>query len=550
MSELNRTLAFVVAAVLSIGVAVLASPGKPQQPAEFSEVGTEFFPEFKSPADAKGLEVVAFDEETATVRAFVVEYKNGLWRIPSRHNYPADGKDQLAKTANSLIGVKRDVLVGRRESQYEEFGVIDPNEDDATKLKGRGQKITLKNEKGDVLAAFIVGKPVPGQNGYFYVRKVGTNGSDKATYKAKLDIKLSTKFTDWIEPDLLKLEAARLTNITIDKYTVDTNEGRILGKEINELSRAKSTDPWTMAELDETKEELNKDEVQKIVTALDNLKIVGVRPKPAKLSKDLRLDEGISLDQATMFDLGTKGFMFTRGESGGARLISKEGDLVASTDQGATYVLHFGEVFSGTEEDIEVGGSAAAEPAAEKELGPKEEKAGSKKSRYLFVTAQFDAEKLGPEPTPPTKPTEPTAEEIASAQETPATGDTPANSQEGAGKIGPEAEYKQALARYELETRAYEGEVKGRKTKIEEGEKLVKDLNARFADWYYVIDAESFDNLRQGRKTLVKAKATGDAAATDAAPANDGLPSITPGQADPTEPTEVEAAPGDAKPEE
>ena len=36
-------------------------------------------------------------------------------------------------------------------------------------------------------------------------------------------------------------------------------------------------------------------------------------------------------------------------------------------------------------------------------------------------------------------------------------------------------------------------------TKLKDGEKRVKELNDRFADWYYVISGKDFQDLRLGR---------------------------------------------------
>ena len=74
-----------------------------------------------------------------------------------------------------------------------------------------------------------------------------------------------------------------------------------------------------------------------------------------------------------------------------------------------------------------------------------------------------------------------------------------------------------ALARYETDKPKYETDLKTFEDKVKEGEKKVKELNARFADWYYVISGDSFENLRQGRKTLVKEKGAASATPADGA---------------------------------
>ena len=66
--------------------------------------------------------------------------------------------------------------------------------------------------------------------------------------------------------------------------------------------------------------------------------------------------------------------------------------------------------------------------------------------------------------------------------------------------------YEAALSAYDSAVKKYESDLAAYDDKVKAGEKLVKDLNRRFADWYYVISGDSFENLRQGRKTLVKEK--------------------------------------------
>lgn len=513
MTETQRTLTFIGVAAASLVVALFAAPSAPKAPKEFDLVGKEFYPDFTDPSAAKQLQVIAYNPDTAGARVFGVEYKDGLWRIPSRHNYPADGKDRLAKCAASLIGLEREAVAGYRESEHPEFEVVDPFDETSESLK-RGQRITLKDEGGQVLADYIVGKAVPNRTGYYYVRRP----DEKVTYTAKFQLDLSTKFADWIEPDLLKVDSFKLTGIEIDNYSIDTDRGRIIDRDRSRLSRKNSSDPWKLEGLDEATEEVNQDEVRKLVDGLDNLKIVGVRPKPANLRRSLQLDEGITLDQSTALDLGMKGFLFARGEGGAQQMVAKEGEVVARTDQGVQYQLFFGDVFTGTEEEIEFGftktddkpaedGEKAADGGdnADKDKKP----AGLKKSRYLFVTVAFDPAALGEKPTEPAKPEAP---EEPSEKPAERSADSPADAIV-LENVGPWAEYNAAKSAYDLALAGfesakskYESDLKAYDDKVKAGEKLVKELNARFADWYYVISGDSFENLRQGRASLVKPK--------------------------------------------
>lgn len=547
MTETAKTITYVVIAAVMAAAGLILSPGGPKanQDPISGQIGTEFYPQFTSPGEATSIDVIGYDAATATVTPFSVKYENGLWRIPTRHNYPADAKDRLAKVAASIIGLKREALAGRTEAEQAEFQTLDPQAEKAESLTGIGNRVTLKNGN-TVLADYIIGKAVPNKAGYFYVRKP----DEKPTYYAKVDLNLSTKFTDWIESDVLALEAARLSQIDIRKHTLEiTREGvELAGEENNLLTRKTSSEPWVLAGLDEAKEEVNQDEVRKLVSALDDLKIVGVRPKPESLKQSLSDNEGIKLDQRTAEDLADRGFFFLRTQRG-PRLVSREGDLYAGTDQGVEYEIRFGDAFDGTTEEIEFefakpkeatdepADGAKAADAKSDEKSEAEQPAGKKKSRYMFVTARVNPELFGPEPVEPTKP-EPPAEkpkddekpaddekkddakdeksDAEKSKDEKPKDEKPAEEKAGEEKpaeeskedppVDPQKAYEDALKQYEIDLAKYESDLKARETKLAEAEEKIKTLNARFAEWYYVISAENFDNLRQGRSTLVKAK--------------------------------------------
>ena len=529
MNETVRTCTFVAGAVLSLIAARIAGPGVPKPPSAFSQVGSLFYPDFQDADAAKSLQVVNYNPDTATLRIFGVEQgPDGVWRVPSRNNYPVDGKERLGKTATSILGIKREALAGQRKNQHVEFGVLDPLGESVSDYQGVGNRVTLKDGKdGKTLADLIIGKEVKGRTGYFYVR----NPTEEQTYIAKVSIDVSTKFADWIEADLLKLDGTKLRNINIEKHSVEfTPEGggSLTGKESNRLSRTSSADKWKLEGLDEATEEVNEEEVRKLVQSLDDLKIVGVRPKNEKLKKRLQDDQGLALDDRTRREMEEIGFFFVRmPDRKGMAMISQEGDLVAVTEQGVAYEMHFGSVFSGSEEEVEAGfikqtdekadGEAKAEDKkAEEKMGDDKKNDSRKiKSRYLFVQAQFDPSALGPKPESPVKPEAP-AEEVkpdaASPSDAPADASTVENVEkpEPAEKPDPKKAHEAALAQYDVDVKKYEADLNAYEEKVKTGEKLVKDLNRRFADWYYVISGDSFENLRQGRKTLVKPKSAND----------------------------------------
>ena len=167
--ETVRTLGFVAAAVACLAVTgIVEYASRPAPIKEFGRVGEEFYKDFTDPTLATALEVYIFDAERVEPRDFRVQrLPNGRWVIPSHHNYPADAEDRLARTAASLIGIKRGALVTRWPADHARYGVVDPRQDSLTvdQVEGVGRRIILRGEDGTVLADYIIGKPVKEPDG-------------------------------------------------------------------------------------------------------------------------------------------------------------------------------------------------------------------------------------------------------------------------------------------------------------------------------------------------------------------------------------------------
>lgn len=557
--ELKKTFGFVItAAVLSAMAGVLYFASAPPSPAEFSDIGEQFYPEFKDPADANRLRLASWNDELAKTDVFEVKFtpENG-WTIPSHNDYPADGEEQLSKTAASVVGIERGGLMPGRKDDFARYGVVDPLDQSATGTEGRGSRLTLW--KGDtVLADYIIGKKVDdsedagSSNSLYYIRKAGEEGEDRI-YRASLDVEISTDFSDWIEPDLLKIgSVSDLRRIVIDRYQVDEQSGRVTEGDKSVVSRASATDSWKLEGLDEATESLVTGTVSKITTTLDDLEIIGVRKKPALLTAQLKRQELTGFNQLDVMqmqsDLQSKGFFIDQN----GVLVSNEGDFTAGTNDGVMYTLRFGEVFTGSKASLEAGGTteedgepekSETEKVEEAEAGeedgsePDEADSNTLRGRYVFITTEFDETLLPPIGEPPVKP-EPPAKDDAAAEaaddkgaETPegdaADGDKPVEPDADA-EAKPEVpaedpEYKAALEKYEADLAEYEQKKAEHDKKVEAGKKLVEDLSARFADWYYVIAADTFDDLAVDRSDLVEPK---EAPAADdaAAPQLPGLP--------------------------
>jgi hypothetical protein len=440
MNATSRTMVFVgVAAVAALAAMGVRFANQPAAIEGFSDVGQEFFADFKDPLKAMELSVVKYDTETREPLSFSVKQNDkGFWVIPSHHDYPAEAAERLAKTAASLIGIKKVALQSRSKDDWARYGVEDPSaevaaaaaEGDDEKDETRGTRITLRDNSSNSLVDLIVGKAVEGRDKHFYVRQPDKN----PVFIAKLDADLSAKFSDWIEPDLLKLNQNDIVKVTVDQYSVDEEQGAILKGEVFDFQKDKTTSKWTMEGLNTDMESLKEAAVTDITRNLDQLKIVGVRPKPEGLNADLTVSPEVAqnplLRQVLQSDMQRQGFYIARGENNQVKLVSNEGELLAGTNNGVSYTLYFGEIARGTAKDIETGlndkkpvegeaeaegGEAKAEgekpaegaeaDAAKPEDKPEDTESGPR--RYLLVKVDYDESLLGPKPTEPVAPEKP-----------------------------------------------------------------------------------------------------------------------------------------------
>lgn len=444
---MNRgTTILVVTALLSAGGAYSMRP-KELPPVSFEDTGEPLFAGFEDPTLATSLSVVTWDDDAAKVVRFSVEQKEGRWVIPSHHDYPADGTERMGKAAASFIGVERDVYYGDNADDHAAFGVLDP-EGSEGKADERGKRITIKDAAGTVLVDIIVGKSIPDKQGMFYVRAP----DNKRVYGSKLDLNISTNFTDWIEKDLLHVERDEIVKVHYDPYQVDEAIGKVVGSNpvlaTAEPGGDGGREKWVPAEGMEVPKgkQLDDMKIRQIATAIANIKIVGVRPRPERL---------------TLQALQSKGFFVT---PDGRQLFGNEGQASVITKDGIVYTVYFGEITLDSGLALTAGKDGEDAPEAEGDPGEDGgEAASSNANRYMFVDVHYDPAldtTLGDGVSLP----EEGAEEDGSSDD---------DDEKGGGPKGPE--------RAEM-------------------------LRKRFDAWFYVISDMSFKQIRKDRDELFKDK--------------------------------------------
>jgi hypothetical protein len=554
MNESAKTFLFVGAAAVAVLAAVLT------QPMLFSAGpinlrGQALFPDFKDPLAVADMTIVDYDEDTATVDTLEVKKEVGRkgklrWSIPSHEDYPADATKQVGSAAAGLVGLKILGVAGENQSDQKLYGVVDP-----TTVKpgdtGVGTSVTMRDKDGKTLLALIVGREVADRPGQRYVRRAGQD----PTYivETKTD-SLSTKFENWIERNLLEINTIDMDRLQIRDYAIQqTTEGDALSRhrkidlDYNDLAEQKwklagdekflpnNRPPefgrWVPVKLGPD-EELDTAKLDDMRMALDDLKIVDVRRKPAGLSADLKVSRDFTNSRQSQADLRDKGFYAAQIGEGPRELCSVDGEIRVAIKDGVEYVLRFGEIAGRGSTKKDDQGKAKGNKGGKGEEKDKEKTAGL--NRYLLVMAQFDPKLIPPpklDPLPEWKPEAAApAEELKAAKPAAKAAERKPDAKKPeaakpAGKDSPAAAEKKAdkkpapktKEQIEAEKKAVAAErariEKENKRKQEEhdqavaaGKKRVGELNARFADWYYVIAEDVYKKIHLSRDEIVKKK--------------------------------------------
>jgi hypothetical protein len=539
MNENLKTLGFVVVAAAVALVAWVSIPS-PLTDADEDFRNKPLNPDFTNPLDAASLEIMKYDEAKAAIVPFKVaevDYKGKTrWSIPSHENYPADAKNQMATAGAALVGLTIIDKVSDNEGDQEEYGVVDP---DGARLgaAGIGEKVVMRDKNGKELLALIVGKQVPDRPDLRYVRRVGE--SHIFTVEAKTD-KLSTKFEDWIEPNLLQFSPMDLKDIRILDYIsrlVEQGLGIEYRGRMNIAYNDAGEPKWTMAEDEKyvggkwkamkmaADQEVNAAKLDELTGALDNLKIVDVNRKPAGLRDDLKVAADFTSNKEAVDSLQDRGFFAAQAEDGTTQLYSNEGETRLVMKNGVEYVLRFGQI---------TGDSATGKDAAKKDKAKdaKKDKKATGLNRYLFIMAEFNKDAIpkpqleqyippvkvkGPEkkPADEKKPDAPKPNEKKADEKKPEEKKADAKKPD---EKKPEAKKPEADKKTEAEEKAEKAERaridRDNKRKQDEydrqvadGKKKVKELNARFADWYYVISDDVYRKIHLSRDEIVTKKA-------------------------------------------
>jgi hypothetical protein len=397
--------------------------------------------------------------------------------------YPVDADNQLGPVAESIANLKIHRLETEQEKDHATFGVLDPNvPEEVGKAEGDEDKIgkllIAKDGGSTALAELILGnKTEDGNSAYRYVRIPGDSIVYSVDFSARAHDYASTQFVQWVEKDFLDLDKWDVKQIHFDNYVYDETQRDInkAKRQIDKYTLAYANENWTSQDVKLAEgESLDKDVLDKMKDALDDLEIIDVAPKPDYLVGGLRKGHEFHdlKSQPQLMgiaqSLSSKGYYVAQRASPGGQLalevVSNKGEIHVGMKDGVEYVLRFGKVYLGEE-------------TVQNAIGD---------SRYLYALARvnedlLEAPELEPVPSPLPRPS-PSVD--ADGTET---------------YLQRVADIARVTARNARKQMEYSVKVKKAKARV-------KELNEKLAGWYYVISNDVYEKIRLERTDFVKAK--------------------------------------------
>lgn len=552
MNENSKTILFIAAAVACVALAFYTAPDARDPSSQGSKMGQALFESF-DPRSATGIEIVEIDEDDLVSKSIEVSQTEKGWLIkrPGKVDYPANADNQVKNVSSLLFDLRIIDQAAEGAGEHANFGVLDPSKANPSDA-GIGKMIALKNNTGANLAQLIIGNEVEGLSNTRFVRKPEEN----AVYRVELQNvnDVTTKFVDWVEKDFLDIDKWNIKQVTFDNYEI--KDGKIAPSAKQVLDYDNSEWKLVGSNISED-EELDKEKLDDMKDAFDDLEIIDVERKPEILISSLRKGSefvdanNIQELQSSANSLIQKGFRpvneldkdgkplsYPNGKPK-LKVVSQKGEVLVGMKDGVEYVLRFGETYRGPEDDenstgdsryiyayARVNENLLEQPVLEPVPAPLMEPISDENSSSEPPTtpdsngSKGDNGDQGQEgkpsvppiappgpppsfipPSPPpslTPPPPPSPEEINS-QET--NSSAPSNGEDNFAKE--KADRDAEIARIKASNAQKQMEYQGKVTKAQA---RVNELNENLAGWYYVISNEVYEKIRLDRTDFVKAK--------------------------------------------
>ena len=565
MNDNIKTLAFLGAAGAAIALAWTSMPQGREATASGNKMGQALFDQFDGTA-ATAINITEVDQELQESKSIEVAQTDKGWFIKrtGKADYPADADNQLQGVSTVLLDIRIHDVAGEGSGEHAKFGVLDPNSANPQD-SGIGKYMALKNTSGSSLAELIIGNEVKDVAGLRYVRKPGEN----TVYMAELENvnNVSTKFVDWVEKDFLDLDKWDVKRVTLDNYDVNIAQGKINRTDPPHVLDYDSSE-WKLSgkPLADT-EELDKEKLDSLKDALDDLEIIDVESKPQILVENLKQgneffkglnDPG---NRTVVTSLQSKGFYTIAVKDAAGqqvpKIVSNKGEILVGMKDAVEYVLRFGENYRGPEDDEnatgdsryiyayarvneslldppeleavpsplpekpapvvkpgtplnETNATVAPPPSEEKKKGDKGDKGkdGDKGAPSTSTPPPTPGPppNIKPPSTPPSAPPPPPP----AKQPSPPSSESNGTSASSSIATDPDAEYAKMRAQREADIARVKAEnarkQKEYTDKVTKAKARVKELNEKLAGWYYVISNDVYEKIRLERTDFVKAK--------------------------------------------
>jgi len=524
MKENKKTITFLGAAIIAVCIATFTSPTKRDPSAKANLMGQALFESFDARA-VTGIEIVEVDEEDIQTKSIEVTQTEKGWfiRRPGKADYPANADNQLEDVSSMLFDLRIIDQAGEGAGEHAKFGVLNPSKADATE-SGIGRLIHLKNSSGSNLASLIIGEEVDGLPNTYYVRKPEQNAVYRVEVSNARDV--SSKFVDWVEQDFLDLDKRKIKQVTLDNYDVNLAQGKI-NRTNNPFVLNIADSKWSFPGGNlKDNEELDKEILDALKDALDDLEIIDVERKPEILVNNLKQGKEFfsnlrdANNQAVVQSLQQKGFytIAAKDASGQTvpKVVSNKGEVLVGMESGVEYVLRFGDIYRGSEEDENSSGDSryiyafarvneslltppnlaplpSASPQGAK--GPEGEKGPIAKPGS---PPDFTPPTSPPKVTPPPPPAQPKAANNKAVKVEKKTA-----TDQAAEKAKKDAEKEAEIAQVQASNARMQAEYDG---KINKARQRAKEINENLAGWYYVISNDVYEKIRLERNSFVKSK--------------------------------------------
>ncbi len=553
MNENSKTILFIAAAVACVALAFYTAPDARDPSAKGSKMGQALFESF-DPRSATGIEIVEIDEDDLVSKSIEVSQTEKGWLIkrPGKVDYPANADNQVKNVSSLLFDLRIIDQAAEGAGEHANFGVLDPSKANPSDA-GIGKMIALKNNTGANLAQLIIGNEVEGLSNTRFVRKPEEN----AVYRVELQNvnNVTTKFVDWVEKDFLDIDKWNIKQVTFDNYEI--KDGKIAPSAKQVLDYDNSEWKLVGSTISED-EELDKEKLDDMKDAFDDLEIIDVERKPEILISSLRKGSefvdanNIQELQSSANSLIQKGFRpvneldkdgkplsYPNGKPK-LKVVSQKGEVLVGMKDGVEYVLRFGETYRGPEDDENSTGDSryiyayarvnenlleqpVLEPVPAPLVQPKadgnasitppaiEDSNGSKgdtgdkgeegKPSIPSITPPGPPPSFTPPAPPPnlTPPPLPTPEAVNLVESNATITEEKGDDSFAKKKADRDAEIARIKASNAQKQMEYQGKVTKAQTRVNE-------LNENLAGWYYVISNEVYEKIRLDRTDFVKAK--------------------------------------------